>query len=53
MTIEVRTDLTFREAVRKHSGEDVHTCLYCQRCAIGCPTVYLYVDHKTVVVRKD
>ena len=41
MTIEVRTDLTFRDAVRKHSGEDVHACFYRQKCAIGCPTVYM------------
>jgi heterodisulfide reductase subunit C len=41
MTIAVGTDLTFRDAVREHSGEDIHACFYCQKCTIGCPTAYV------------
>jgi heterodisulfide reductase subunit C len=45
MTIAVGTDLTFRDVVREHSGEDVHSCFYCQKCTIGCPTAYV-MDYK-------
>ena len=45
MAILVGTDLTFRDTVREHSGEDVHACFYCQKCTIGCPTAYV-MDYK-------
>ncbi len=41
MTILVEADLTFRDAVREHSGEDIHACFYCQKCTVGCPTAYV------------
>ena len=40
MAIAVGMDLTFRDAVREHSGENVHECYYCQKCTAGCPTAY-------------
>ena len=40
MAILVGTDLSFRDAVREHSGENVHECFYCQKCTAGCPTAY-------------
>lgn len=45
MAIEVRDALTFRDAVREHSGENIHGCFYCQKCTIGCPTAYV-MDYK-------
>ena len=39
--IAVGTDLTFRDAVREQSGEDILGCFYCQKCTIGCPTAYV------------
>ncbi|MCP4537227.1 MAG: heterodisulfide reductase [Chloroflexi bacterium] len=49
MTIAVgkaaEVDLTFKDAVREHSGEDVHGCYYCQKCTAGCPTAYA-MDYK-------
>jgi heterodisulfide reductase subunit C len=45
MTITVGGDLTFRDAVRERSGENVHSCFYCQKCTIGCPTAFV-MDHK-------
>ena len=43
--IAVGTDLTFRDAVRERSGEDILGCFYCQKCTAGCPTAYA-MDHK-------
>ncbi|HEY74154.1 MAG: heterodisulfide reductase [Chloroflexi bacterium] len=49
MTISISestgTDLTFRDAVRERSGEDIHACFYCQKCTIGCPTAFV-MDYK-------
>ncbi len=45
MAITVGTDLTFKEAVREQSGEDIHACFYCQKCTIGCPTAFV-MEHK-------
>jgi heterodisulfide reductase subunit C len=45
MTITVGGDLTFRDAVRERSGENVHSCFYCQKCTIGCPTAFV-MDYK-------
>jgi heterodisulfide reductase subunit C len=45
MAIAVGTDLSFRDAVCEHSGENVHQCFYCQKCTIGCPTAYV-MDYK-------
>ncbi|MDY7080605.1 MAG: 4Fe-4S dicluster domain-containing protein [Chloroflexota bacterium] len=49
MTIAVSeaagTDLSFRDVVRKLSGEDIHSCFYCQKCTAGCPTAYV-MDYK-------
>jgi len=45
MTIALGTALTFRDVVRERSGEDVHSCFYCQKCTIGCPTAYV-MDYK-------
>jgi heterodisulfide reductase subunit C len=39
--ITVQADLTFRDAVRERSGENVHGCFYCQKCTVGCPTAYV------------
>ena len=41
MAIAVGIDLAFRDVVREHSGEDIHSCFYCQKCTIGCPTAYV------------
>lgn len=38
--IIVQANLTFRDAVRERSGENVHGCFYCQKCTVGCPTAY-------------
>ncbi len=43
--IVVGADLTFRDVVRERSGEDIHSCFYCQKCTIGCPTAYI-MDYK-------
>ncbi len=49
MTIAVgkaaEVGLTFKDAVREHSGEDIHGCYYCQKCTAGCPTAYA-MDYK-------
>ena len=45
MAIEVRGDLTFSDVVRGRSGEDVHSCFYCQKCTAGCPVAYA-MDYK-------
>jgi len=37
--------LAFKDTVREHSGEDIHSCFYCQKCTIGCPTAYA-MDYK-------
>ena len=39
------TDLTFSDAVRERSGENIHACFYCQKCTIGCPTAFV-MDYK-------
>ncbi|HHN93365.1 MAG TPA: heterodisulfide reductase [Anaerolineae bacterium] len=41
MTISVEGDLTFRDVVRERSGEDIHSCFYCQKCTAGCPTAFV------------
>jgi heterodisulfide reductase subunit C len=45
MTITVGDNLTFRDVVRERSGENVHSCFYCQKCTIGCPTAFV-MDYK-------
>jgi len=45
VAVVLGTDLTFKDAVREHSGENIHACFYCQKCTIGCPTAYV-MDHK-------
>jgi heterodisulfide reductase subunit C len=49
MTIAVgeaaETDPTFKDIVRERSGEDIHSCFYCQKCTAGCPTAYA-MDYK-------
>ena len=45
MTVTVRGDLTFRDRVRERAGEDIHSCFYCQKCTIGCPTAFV-MDYK-------
>lgn len=45
MTVVLGTDLTFKNVVREHSGENIHGCFYCQKCTIGCPTAYV-MDYK-------
>ena len=45
MITTVGTELTFRDTVREHSGENIHGCFYCQKCTIGCPTAYV-MDYK-------
>ena len=46
MTIAVSEgSLAFKDTVREQSGEDIHSCFYCQKCTIGCPTAYV-MDHK-------
>lgn len=45
MTISVGTDLTFKDTLREHCGEDVNACFYCQKCTVGCPTAYV-MDYK-------
>lgn len=45
MTITVGTNLTFRDIVRKRSGENIHGCFYCQKCTSGCPTAHV-MDYK-------
>ena len=41
MAIAIGADLTFKDVVREHSGEDIHRCFYCQKCTIGCPTAFV------------
>ena len=45
MAITIASDLSFKDAVRAHSDEDIHRCFYCQKCTIGCPTAHV-MDHK-------
>ena len=47
--IAVGTDLTFRDAVRERSGEDILGCFYCQKCTAGCPTAYV-MDYKPAML---
>lgn len=37
--------LAFSDVVQDRSGEDIHSCYYCQKCTAGCPTAYL-MDYK-------
>ncbi len=43
--LAVRTDLSFGDIIRERSGEDVHSCYYCQKCTAGCPTAFV-MDYK-------
>lgn len=43
--LAVRTDLSFSDVIREQSGEDVHSCYYCQKCTAGCPTAFV-MDYK-------
>lgn len=43
--LAVRTDLSFSDVIRERSGEDVHSCYYCQKCTAGCPTAFV-MDYK-------
>jgi len=41
----VAVDRGFGAVVQDRSGEDVHSCYYCQKCTAGCPTAYM-MDYK-------
>jgi len=43
--LAVRTELSFSNIVKERSGEDVHSCYYCQKCTAGCPTAFV-MDYK-------
>ncbi|MFO7741137.1 MAG: 4Fe-4S dicluster domain-containing protein [Anaerolineae bacterium] len=41
VALTVGTDLAFSDVVREWSGEDIHSCYYCQKCTAGCPTAFV------------
>jgi len=41
----VAADLSFSGLVQRRSGEDIHSCFYCQKCTAGCPTAFV-MDYK-------
>ena len=44
MTV-VPVDRGFADIVRDRSGQDIHSCYYCQKCTAGCPTAFM-MDYK-------
>ncbi len=38
-------DRGFADEIRDRSGEDIHSCFYCQKCTAGCPTAFM-MDYK-------
>ncbi len=45
VALAIGTDLAFSDVVSECSGEDVHSCYYCQKCTAGCPTAHM-MDYK-------